>query len=220
MLSRLFPELCPGCRGPTSAGFCSPCRAELARVADACPGCGLPKPVRHCPRLQTHWRLEHVLAPYDYAFPMDRHIVALKFQGARRLGRALGLLLAEDARRLPAERRIDGLVPVPLHGARLRERGYNQSFEIARAVAAELSVPLLVAGVRRPRATAPQSGPNAAERYRNVRDAFDVRADVAGRRLAVVDDVITTGATANALAARLSQAGAAAVDAWAVARTV
>jgi predicted amidophosphoribosyltransferase len=101
----------------------------------------------------------------------------------------------------------------------LRERGYNQAFEIARTVGAALGVPVLTRGIVRRDAGRTQIGRGAAERHASVRAAFAVERDCAGLNLAVVDDVITTGATINALAQVLVAAGAARVDAWAVART-
>jgi ComF family protein len=150
-----------------------------------------------------------------YAPPLDGYVRALKYRGARNLGRALGLLLA--AALYGGD--VDALVPVPLHPRRLRERGYNQSVEIARPVSRALRLPLLLSRIDRRSAQVPQAGRTAAERLRNVAAAFAVGRDVAGRRIAIVDDVITTGATVNALASALLAAGAASCVAWAVART-
>jgi ComF family protein len=150
-----------------------------------------------------------------YAPPLDGYVLALKYGGARNLGRALGLLLAGAVR--GAE--VDALVPVPLHPKRLRERGYNQGVEIARPLSRALGLPLVLGGIERRGAQVRQTGQTAAERLRNVADAFAVRRNLAGRRIAIVDDVITTGATVNALAAALLAAGAASCVAWAVART-
>jgi ComF family protein len=150
--------------------------------------------------------------------PLNHYVHELKYRGGRSLGRALALLLVE---RLAAARpAVDALVPVPLHARRLRERGYNQAVEIARTTASELQVPLLVRGVRRTHARKPQSGLTADERHANVAGAFSVTRALTGLRVAIVDDVITTGATANALATELQRAGAARVEAWAIARTL
>jgi ComF family protein len=110
-------------------------------------------------------------------------------------------------------------VPVPLHARRLRERGFNQATEIASALGRALERPVLLAGIRRRGAQVAQAGRGAAERLENVATAFAVERDLAGARLAIVDDVVTTGATVNALAAALRGAGAARCDVWAVART-
>jgi ComF family protein len=192
---------------------------ELARVAAPCRACGLATPVARCPRREARWQGDAVIAPWVYSSPLDAYVHALKYRGARNLGRALALLLAPElvARNAPAE--ADALVPVPLHRTRLRERGYNQAVEIARVLGAAFALPLLLARVERRGPALRQTGHAAAERWSNTAGAFAVRRSLAGLRLAIVDDVITTGATANALAAELRAAGAASCVAWAVART-
>ncbi|HLF11429.1 MAG TPA: phosphoribosyltransferase family protein [Gammaproteobacteria bacterium] len=218
MLSALFPEVCPGCGGSTDAGFCTICAAGFPAVAQPCPGCGLARPVIGCPRRTAVWSVEVVVAPLRYGVPLDHYVQALKYNGARKLGRALGLLLADGLRARAVQ--IDALVPVPLHPRRLRERGYNQAAEIARSVSRRLRIPLLARGIRRSRASPPQTGLDAQSRYANMASAFAVARDLRGLRLAIVDDVITTGATVNALAGALAAAGADRLEAWAVARTL
>lgn len=215
--SGLFLEVCPGCAEASPAGLCAVCRAGLRRVADACERCGLGRPVARCPRRGRAWHVERVVAPFVYAAPLDGYVHALKYRGARRLGRTLALALVEELRE--AARGVDALVPVPLHPRRLRERGFNQATEIARSLGWALERPVLLAGIGRRGAQVAQAGRGAAERLENVANAFTVRCDLAGARLAIVDDVVTTGATVNALAAALRGAGAARCDAWAVART-
>lgn len=218
LLRQLVPERCPRCRGPTERGYCEGCERDFERIDAPCERCGLPSPVRHCPRLRRQWRIEAAVAPYRYSPPLYRQLHALKFSGARLLGRALGLLLAADVDRRGSH--ADLLMAVPLHAARLRLRGYNQAAEIARTVAVELGVSFRAGGVERVRATAPQSRLGSGQRRANIAEAFAVCRDVAGRRIAVVDDVITTGATVNALAGALLAAGAESVLAWSVARTL
>lgn len=188
----------------------------LPRVAAPCRGCGLAQPVAVCPRRASAWSVARVTAPFDYAPPLEGYLHALKFRRERSLGRAFGLLLAAELARTP--RTFDTLVPVPLSARRLRARGYNQAAEIARAAARALGVPVLLSGAARTDG-APQTGLTAAARRRNVATAFRARGVLTGRRIAVVDDVITTGATVNALARVLLAAGAAEVEAVAVART-
>jgi ComF family protein len=218
LLRRLFVEHCPACGASSAGGFCAVCARELVRVADACPRCGLERPVRHCPRMQTAWDVDAVVAPFSYAAPLDHYLQALKYRGARSLGRAFALLLAPY---LSSDRPgVDALVAVPLHRTRLRERGYNQAQEIARTLAAALGVPPLQRGIARRAATPAQTGQGALERRAGVARAFRVeRDDLRGLRIAIVDDVVTTGATVNALAAELKAAGAACCVAFAVART-
>jgi ComF family protein len=218
MLGRLFFEVCPGCAEASPAGLCAVCRAALRRVADACERCGLGRPVVSCPRRGRAWHVERVLAPFVYAAPLDGYVHALKYRGARRLGRTLALALVDDLR--DAARAVDALVPVPLHARRLRERGFNQAAEIARTLGRALERPVLLSGIRRRGTQAAQTGRGRADRLENVASAFVVERDLAGARLAIVDDVVTTGATANALAAVLRGAGAARCEVWAVARTL
>jgi ComF family protein len=112
----------------------------------------------------------------------------------------------------------DCLVPVPLHPSRLRERGYNQALEIARPMAARHKIPLAIDAVRRIRATSAQAQLPLRERARNVRGAFIARTRFDGRRVAIVDDVMTSGHTANSLAQCLRRAGAVDIEVWVVAR--
>jgi ComF family protein len=161
--------------------------------------------------------VERVLAPFHYAWPVDHYVRALKYHGARELGRAFGLLLAAEARREPPA--VDLLVPVPLHPHRLHERGYNQATEIARTLGERLALPIVLGGIRRRREAAQQAGQSAGRRRANVAAAFAAHVRLHGAAVAIVDDVITTGATVNALAAALLAAGARRCEAWAVART-
>jgi ComF family protein len=213
----LFVELCPACGGSSERGFCAVCSAQFARVVDACRRCGLTKPVRHCPLAQMNWDVDAVLAPLRYGAPLDHYVHALKYRGARLLGRAFALLLASSLGSLRDD--IDALVAVPLHRARLRERGYNQAQEIARTLGRELTLPALERGIARRGETLKQTGQTARQRRAGVARAFRVERDLSGRRIAIVDDVVTTGATINALAAELRAAGAVRCVALAVART-
>lgn len=217
MLGVLFREICPACGGFSRAGFCHVCAADLPRTCDPCPGCGLARPVARCPRAAARWHVDTVLAPFAYEPPLDHHVQQLKYAGARALGRAFGLLLAPAVR--DACRDVDALVAVPLHPARLRERGYNQAIEIARALCRRLDTPVLLHGIERRHASRSQTGGSAAQRRAGVAAAFRVAPDLAGLRIAIVDDVITTGATVNALAAALLAAGATRCVAIAAART-
>lgn len=218
VFASLLPERCQSCAGPAGAGLCADCRAGIGRVGNPCGGCGLEQPVNPCPRPVQGWRIASMMAPFQYAFPLNRHIHAMKFRPSRHMGRALGQMLAEVLQHRPTTAAVDALIPVPLHRARLRERGFNQAFELARPVAAATGLPLLVRGIQRHAHTAPQSLLPAHGRYRNLRGAFRIHRRIEGMKVAIVDDVVTTGATVNSLAASLRTAGAAEVHAWALAR--
>lgn len=154
------------------------------------------------------------IAPLAWRFPVDVLVSRFKYGGALHHGALLGRLLAEQC----LGRAVDGVVPVPLHRARLAARGFNQAQELARPVAAGLGVPLLADACRRTVATPPQAGLAAAQRHDNLQGAFAAASVVRGARLAIVDDVMTTGSTAAALTFTLLEAGAASVEVWAVAR--
>jgi len=216
-LKTLFVESCPGCGGSSVSGFCRVCAAELARVAKPCSRCGLAEPVMRCPRRRERWHVDAVHAPFEYAPPLDHYLHAFKYRGARALGRAFAGLIAPGLEKPSAD--IDAFVAVPLHRERLRERGYNQALEIARGLARELELPVLERGITRSAATARQTGRGARERLAGMQQAFRVGHALGGLRVAIVDDVVTTGATVNALAATLRAAGVRSCIAFAVART-
>jgi len=163
------------------------------------------------------WHVDTVVAPFAYAPPLDRHIQQLKYANARSLGRAFGLLLVPAVRDACTD--VDAVVAVPLHPARLRERGYNQAIEIARPLRRALGVPMFLRGIERRHASPSQTSASAAQRRTSVASAFCIARNVAGLRIAIVDDVITTGATVNAVAAALRAAGATRCIAVAAART-
>lgn len=158
------------------------------------------------------------LAAFRYASPISHLITGLKFHGHLEHARLLGLLLAQAVReRNPAPPEV--LIPVPLNRARLLERGYNQALEIARVTGRELCIELAAHHCTRPRVTPPQLGLPAAERQRNVRGVFAVTRELPWRHVALVDDVMTTGATLSELTRLLLKAGVEQVDVWVVART-
>lgn len=156
---------------------------------------------------------------FPYEAPLSTLIHWMKFEGNLPAARTLGWLLAGFVSRALSTGRIeppDAIVPVPLHTQRLRCRGFNQSQELARHLSRRLEIPLMARACVRTRATAPQSGlPCAASRRRNVAGAFRARGGLSGlARVAVVDDVLTTGATAAELARTLRAAGVGSVDIW------
>lgn len=202
----LLPRVCVLCRSPrvpAGASACPGCRADLPRAPAACRRCALPLAVGGpvCGRcLSRAPPVERVHAAYRYAFPIDRAVRAVKF--AHRLEYLP--LLAEGMRPLVPED-CDLLVPVPLARRRHARRGFNQAVELARCLGSSLP---LAANVERTRHTPSQTGLDAAERQRNVRGAFAVRGELAGRRPLIVDDVMTTGATVFELARCLRRHGA------------
>lgn len=159
------------------------------------------------------------LAVGPYRFPLDRLVIRLKYAGHLPLACALGHRLGEVARASGAAARVEALVPMPLAPERQRERGANQAREIACAAARTTRLPIEGA-LRRTRHAAPQASLGRRERARSLRGAFVATRPLAGARLALVDDVMTSGATAAAAASALRRAGAARVEVWVVARSL
>lgn len=157
------------------------------------------------------------VAALSYQFPVDALIHALKYGGHLCIAPVLGEQLLRRVQAVPAP---DLLLPMPLHPARLKERGFNQALEIARQVAKARGIPLAADACVRVKDTAPQVSLRWDERGKNVRGAFACKRALDGLRVALVDDVMTTGATANELARTLKQHGAAEVHAWLLARAL
>jgi ComF family protein len=205
-------------------GLCQACRVQLPTPGgDRCRCCGADLPgageVRLCGNCLRRGRwFSQVRSALRYTPPLTRLIPDLKYRDALHLAPILGRLLAES---LPATAAagIDCIIPMPLHPRRLRQRGYNQALEIARPVARILNQPLQARWLHRIRDTGPQSDLPENRRTANVRRAFRAGPEVAGLRLALVDDVLTTGSTADEAARALRAAGAERVEVWVVART-
>jgi len=207
--------LCGAASG--AAPLCDGCRADLPWLGEACPQCAGPSGggavCGAC--LARPPQFDVTVAVWQYEFPLDRLVLALKY--GKRL--ALAELFGEALAGRVGSRPVDAVVPMPLAPRRLAERGFNQAMEIARWVARRAGVRLEPGLAERVRDTAPQTDLPHAARAANVRGAFACTAALAGRSLAVVDDVMTSGATAEELARTLKRAGAARVENWVVART-
>ena len=223
--SLLFPETCPCCGAATGGDrtFCADCHASLPFNHHACPRCALPLPPAASPDIPCGRCSRHppphrsAFAALRYEAPVSQLIGHLKFRRQLHLAAPLARLMSE--RLGPVDPRPDLLVPVPLHPRRLRERGFNQSLELARVLAAQYDLGLDWRVCRRIRATPAQTGLTERERRRNLRNAFRVEGNLRGCHLVVLDDVVTTGATLGELSRTLLRAGAARVDVWALART-
>jgi len=177
-------------------GLCAQCQA------------GLPWNQQPVPLLK---HLGEIHAACIYRTPIDRLLPRFKFHHDLAAGRLLAQLMLHGLRDAP---RPDALVAVPLHPSRLRRRGYDQALELARPLARALRLPLLTNGLTRIRATSPQSELDATARRRNLKDAFTAKAGDWPSHIALIDDVMTTGATLNAAANALRKAGVNKVDAW------
>jgi ComF family protein len=219
-INALFPPKCGGCQAE-GVLWCERCRASLVFLTDhVCLKCGEPTSVGElCAVCQTQsWRIELIRSVVLFHGPLRKAVHRFKYEHLSGLAKPLGDLLIEYWRTqcLAAE----WLVPVPLHPVRQRERGYNQAGLLARQLGHGVGVPVLEAGLRRTRITAVQMELSAVERKTNVAGAFDCRESrVRGCQIAVIDDVCTTGATLEACAVALLQAGAASVIGLTLART-
>lgn len=229
-LLQAFPFNCIVC-GQAARGsdmdLCLPCRRHLPWLNEACYRCGNPlsqNPGRiltsmlcgRCVRKPPHFDRSH--CAFFYQEPVSWVLHGLKYHqrlsGIPVLSRLLLEFLQQRIERWPQL-----IVPMPLHPARLRQRGFNQALEIARPLARRLGIPLSLRVCGRERDTLRQSELPASRRAANVRNAFRMLEVLAVKHVAIVDDVVTTGATANELARLLKRNGAETVQVWAVART-
>jgi len=223
---RRWPSLCAVCRGWGESRVCAECRARFAPVLPRCRRCALTVPdgVAVCGAcLAAAPPFDAAFARVDYAFPWDRLIPAFKFHAALDLAPIFAEGIVEACAERDAGPAPQWVVPVPLSEARLRERGYNQAWEVARRAARRLGCTADAGLLLRIRDTPHQLALPPGERAGNVRGAFAVEprrlGDVRERTIAVVDDVMTTGSTLAEIARVLRQAGAARVEVWVVART-
>lgn len=214
----LLPQACLLCGTACGrAPLCDDCDKALPRLpARCCTTCALPIPDGDiCGACLDHPpRYDHAAAAFAYDFPVDALIHSLKYGGNLAVATALG-----DALGGTVTAHADFIIPMPLSPQRVRERGFNQALEIARCVSRMTGIPVLNA-CRKVMETRPQAALPWKERAKNVRGAFVCDAALGGKRVAVIDDVMTTGATLNELAKNLRRAGAVHISAWVVARTL
>jgi ComF family protein len=224
--SWIFPSICILCYQltETATDLCADCKSELPWVKQACYRCGqafagdTAMPCAHCLKSEPFY--DNTFALCQYRSPIDHLITAAKFNNKLVYLRLLGELIAERTKIWYNQGALPSLIiPVPLHGRRLRERGYNQALEIARPVARLLGIPLDYWSCERVRVTAAQSNLRAKERGPNIKNAFTLKYPIRATHVAIIDDVVTTGHTVAELSRVLKTAGVAKVDVWCCART-
>lgn len=221
--NRLLPPSCVlcGASGHTGLDICPGCEADLARIESPCPRCGMPLTESEhslcgsC--LQAPPPFQRTISPFYYEPPLIPLVTQFKFQQQLKMARVLAGLLAQEIGDRP---RPEVMIPVPLHPRRLRERGYNQSLEIARLLVKPLGIPLNFHLCQRTRYTAPQTGLDARARRQNIRNAFGLTGNCDYKHVAILDDVITTGNTVAELARLLAKNGVEEIEVWSVARAV
>jgi len=222
LIDLLFPPRCVGC-GSEGAFVCASCQGNLSRLTPpVCPTCSKPLArADSCPYCRN-WKLDidGVRSPFAFEGLIRKAVHHLKYGHFKALAAPLGQLLAQYMESQPVA--ADVLVPVPLHSRRLRERGYNQSALLAAEVGKRNCLPVVADSLVRLRHTKAQvKTADAEERQRNLAGAFGCRnTKLAGKRVLVVDDVCTTGATLNSCATALRAAGATSVWGLALAREV
>lgn len=218
-MDAVYPRRCPLCWGVAARGLCRRCLDRVPRPQWPCPRCGAassgPVPCGGCQRRAPAFAA--TFAPFRYGPPLTGLILQLKYR--RRIGLAAPLaraLASEIENNLVLEPEL--LIPVPLHWRRLLKRGFNQSCEIARHLSSELRIPLARRVAVRTRHTPSQAGLDLRARRTNVRGCFALRQPLRSGAVALVDDVMTSGETVNALAKLLLAAGVEHVQVWVLAR--
>ena len=222
LLNTLLPVSCGLCNASTNSHLplCQPCRDDLPAIGNACRYCALPMsttgPCGSCQCKRPSCDDVHALLLYQQ--PVNFLVQQFKFSRKLEYSRLFSEMMAEKLSAL--DYRPDVLIPVPLHSSRLRARGYNQAWELARHLSRLTYIPASHRVCRRIKKTPLQTGLKAKERRRNLMQAFVIKQEVKGLHLCIIDDVMTTGSTLDAIASALKSAGARHVTGMVVARVV
>ncbi len=211
------------CGVHSRASLCAPCQRELPfRQTTGCPRCNAEGTLQQlcgaCLSNPPHF--DETISAFRYAYPLDRLVQAYKFNANLSLLPLFADALVRALGAIEAAARPDLVIPLPLAPMRLAERGFNQASLLGERVSKTLGIRFEARGMLRVRETPPQSGLSREARLKNVRGAFDCANRLDGLRVAVVDDVMTTGATLSEAARALKKAGAAHVSAWVIARAL
>ena len=226
----LLPSSCALCGGRCGGAVCAPCHAQFVTSAPRCPRCANPAGALDAQRmcaacLTLRPAFDATLAGADYLAPLDQLVLQLKFASTLALAPWFAEVMRDSVLARPGFVLPDVLCPVPLGPRRLIERGFNQALEMARPLARHLGIPLRAGLALRVHDTRAQSGVAPDQRGRNMAGAFIVADDaqalaqVRGRHIGLVDDVMTSGHTLGELAAAFKRAGAARVSNFVFART-
>ena len=219
----IFKQNCVLCASPETINHavCKPCLNDLPwHPTSSCPQCGLSSSsMVYGSCLNSPPDFDVTKAVFLYAYPVDAMMLRYKYGNMLNLGDTFGEFLAEKT----LLETIDVIIPMPMHPQRLKERGFNQALEVAKVLCKNHKEILDYKSVERQTLTPPQASLPLKERVKNIKGAFKVKADkldkLQGKRIAIIDDVMTTGASLNELAKTLKKAGAAHVECWVIART-
>lgn len=232
ILDLVYPPSCIACHAllkeEPGQTFCRPCSETLEPVVvPVCVICGSPLESENCGAVpcvlcrSDSPAFQSAFAPLMYGGALATAIIRFKYHGASHLARALAGLMISCVEQRLSSRQWDIMVPVPLHITRLRRRGYNQAFLLARHLARKINLPVNPHLLMRIRDTPPQTGLTRRERRKNMGEAFAVRdKSLQGLRVLLIDDVLTTGATADACAKEMLKAGVKWVEVVSLARHV
>ena len=217
---------CPVCAEQSPQFICPTCNEMLPRIANQCIQCGLPleatesnnQALRCGQCISSPPAFDICISPFHYALPISKFITQLKFHRKLHYGPVLASLLIEKIEQ-HVEKLPECIIPVPLHPNRLRQRGFNQAYEIAHPIARKYGLKLDCKSCQRIVSTPPQMEQNKKARQKNIRNAFSVSTEFNYKSVAIVDDVMTTGQTLNELARVLRERGASHIQVWAVARS-
>jgi ComF family protein len=223
-----LPHYCSLCSASTNSAreLCHACEGELPWLDKACPQCGIELPdsidgqvCGAC--LSKTPPFSRCIAPFRYEFPIRELINAIKFNGQLRYSKLLSELLLEQLLATYQHTSLpECLIPVPLHWRRLQQRGFNQAQQIARPIARGLGIPIKPGLVKRARLTTSQQSLDRKQRLKNLRGAFTAKLPFPYQRVALVDDVFTTGVTLTELSNTLKKAGVKEIHCWCLARTL
>lgn len=231
LLNYVYPNDCLLCQLPSDSDLliCHACQQHLPWLGPSCFQCAspltaalsttTPENTLVCGQcLKEKPRYDHTLSPWYYQPPIDKYISQLKFNHQLHFAKLLGGLFAEFLENhLTPATHPQCLIPMPLHNQRLRRRGFNQALEIAKPIAARLKIPIQLDIGTRVKNTKPQTELGAAARRQNLRKAFRVNKSKF-THVAIIDDVMTTGATVNTLSHSLKRTGVNQIEVWCCAR--
>jgi ComF family protein len=200
-------------------GLCERCLHNIPwHISTQCPQCALITDGALCGNcLNAAPDFDATNALFTYTYPIDSILQQYKYKDMLHLANVFAKLFHQQHK---ISHRIDLVIPMPMHPKRLQERGFNQALEIARYLAKDLNLKLNYQACQRIKLTPPQAGLPLKERIKNVRGVFECKQSLKGLNIAIVDDVMTTGASLNELAKTLKKAGAARVECWIIARTL